>query len=262
MKILVCVKQIPDDAVAIHLGEDKKPSLMGISNIVNPFDAYALEMAVRFKECCSDDTKITVISLGSESVKSTLKDCLAVGADEAYFVRAEKEVIDPYVKAVMLASGIHQLEQNNEKFSLVMAGKEASDIEFGQTGIYLAGLLEYVTVTGVIDLQDGEECHSVAVKQETDEGYNLLRVKMPAVLTVARTPYNPRYPTVKSKLAARRKTIDELIVNENMGRQTDRLIRLREYEPEKKAAGIRIKGETDSETASAAVRRLIDANML
>ena len=83
MEILVCIKQVPDDSVEISLNSSTgKPNFDGVTPIVNAFDTYALEMAARLKE--KVDGEITVVSIGDESVKNSLKNCLAVGADKAY----------------------------------------------------------------------------------------------------------------------------------------------------------------------------------
>ena len=83
MEILVCVKQVPDDSVEISLDpKTGAPALDGVTPVVNAFDTYALEMAVRLKEAAGGE--VTVLSIGDESVKNSLKNCLAVGADYAY----------------------------------------------------------------------------------------------------------------------------------------------------------------------------------
>ena len=82
MEILVCVKQVPDDSVEISLDpKTGAPALDGVTPVVNAFDTYALEMAVRLKEAAGGE--VTVLSIGDESVKNSLKNCLAVGADHA-----------------------------------------------------------------------------------------------------------------------------------------------------------------------------------
>ena len=95
MEILVCIKQVPDDSVEISLNSSTgKPNFDGVTQIVNAFDTYALEMATRLKEKAGGE--ITVVSIGDESVKNSLKNCLAVGADKAYLVKEEgAEELDP-----------------------------------------------------------------------------------------------------------------------------------------------------------------------
>ena len=94
MEILVCIKQVPDDSVEIKLNRDtNKPAIENVTPVVNAFDTYALEMAARFKE--ANGGEITVISIGSEKAKDSLKNCLAVGANKAFLVSdAELKELD------------------------------------------------------------------------------------------------------------------------------------------------------------------------
>ena len=90
MEILVCIKQVPDDSVEISLDEATgKPALDGVTPVVNAFDTYAEEMAVRLKEAVGE-SEVTVVSIGDDSVKNSLKNCLAVGADHAYLVKYDE----------------------------------------------------------------------------------------------------------------------------------------------------------------------------
>lgn len=90
MEILVCIKQVPDDSVEISLDEATgKPALDGVTPVVNAFDTYAEEMAVRLKEAVAE-SEVTVVSIGDDSVKNSLKNCLAVGADHAYLVKCDE----------------------------------------------------------------------------------------------------------------------------------------------------------------------------
>ena len=84
MNILVCIKQVPDDSVEIHLNAEGTPDLANVTPVVNAFDTYALEMAARLKE--SSEGEVTVVCVGEDSAKNSLKNCLAVGADHAFLV--------------------------------------------------------------------------------------------------------------------------------------------------------------------------------
>ena len=86
MNILVCIKEVPDDSVAVSV-KDGKADISGITPVVNAFDTYSLEMAVRLKE--KEEGQVVVASIGNEDVKNSLKNCLAVGADKAYLSKYE-----------------------------------------------------------------------------------------------------------------------------------------------------------------------------
>ena len=111
MEILVCIKQVPDDSVEISLDEATgKPALDGVTPVVNAFDTYAEEMAVRLKEAVAE-SEVTVVSIGDDSVKNSLKNCLAVGADHAYLVKCdEAENLDGAAVAKVLAKAKADIE--------------------------------------------------------------------------------------------------------------------------------------------------------
>ena len=128
MQILLCVKQVPDDSIEIHLdNEKKKPKLNGVSLVANAFDTYALELAVRFTE--AHGGKVSVLTVGADDSLNTLKNCLAVGAKEAFFVKDDLYAdLDAMGTANVLADAIHKIEEDKgEKFDLILCGKESTD---------------------------------------------------------------------------------------------------------------------------------------
>lgn len=116
MEILVCVKQVADDSVEVFMNEKTgKPALEGVEKVVNAFDTYALEMAVRLKEAKGDIT-VTTLSLGGEDAKNGLKNCLAVGADEAFYIKDENyQEKDAVIIAQALSKGIQKIEEQRGK---------------------------------------------------------------------------------------------------------------------------------------------------
>lgn len=124
MEMLVCIKQVPDDSVEISLDPAaKEPALEGITPVVNAFDTYALEMAARLKETLGGE--ITVVSIGNEGVKNSLKNCLAVGADGAYLVKHENaESLDPLSITRILRKAAHDIEENLGKKNLILFSAE------------------------------------------------------------------------------------------------------------------------------------------
>ena len=112
MEILVCIKQVADDSVEVFMNEKTgKPALEGVEKVVNAFDTYALEMAARLKEA-KGDTAISVLSLGGEDVTNSLKNCLAVGADEAFCIKdGNYQEKDAVIIAQALFKGIQKIEE-------------------------------------------------------------------------------------------------------------------------------------------------------
>ena len=258
MEILVCIKQVPDDSVEISLNEEAgMPSLDGVTPIVNAFDTYALEMAVRLKEAAGGE--VTVLSVGDESVKNSLKNCLAVGADYAYLAADERyQEKDPQSIAKALKTAKAEIEEKTgKKFDIVFCGKETTDFASGQVGIMLAGELDIPVIADVVNIS-ADEAKAVA-KQETEEGYSMIEAEFPCLVTVNKPAYEPRYPTIKSKMAARKKPIEELTAKEGSKLQVS-LIRV--YEPAKRAAGTKIKTEDAQEAVAQALALMEEAKAI
>lgn len=255
MNILLCVKQVPDDSVEIHLdNKEKKPNLKGVSFVANAFDTYALEMAVRFTE--ANEGQVSVLTVGADDALNTLKNCLSVGAKEAFFVKDDKYAdLDSMGAAQVLADAIHKIESDKgTKFDLILCGKESTDEITGQVGAMLAEKLGlgFVSSVVVIDLKDQE----VEVHQETEEGYNLVSMKCPAVMTVSKPNYDPRYPTIKSKMKSRKAVIPTYSASE-IGEVKEAKVHCTEYfEPPKKEAGIKIQEKDAKLAVEAAIAQM------
>ena len=256
MEILVCIKQVPDDSVEISLNSSTgKPNLEDITQIVNAFDTYALEMATRLKEKVGGE--ITVVSIGDESVKNSLKNCLAVGADKAYLVKDEETNLDANGVATLLIKSKEDIETAlGKKFDIIFCGKEATDYASSQVGLLMADKLSLPVVSNVVDIETENE--TIKIKQETEEGYNMLETSLPCILTVQKPNYEPRYPTIKTKMAARKKPIDELQPAEKP-ENTMEVVKV--FEPVKRSAGVKIKTETIEEAVEQAMKLMTDAKV-
>lgn len=212
MNILVCIKQVPD-TTEIKIDPINNTLIRnGVPSIVNPFDACALEMAVRLKE--SSGGKVTVISMGPSQAVNALKECLSVGADKAYLITDRAfGGSDTLATSYILSSSIKALEEkNNEKFDLIFCGKQAIDGDTAQVGPEIAEHLGYGQVTCVTEIEEGN--NSIIAKHDTDDGYEIIEAVLPAVLTVTKTSFEPRFPTIKSKLAANRATVESITASD------------------------------------------------
>ena len=194
MRILVCVKQVPDTA---EIKIDPVTNTLiraGVPSIVNPFDACALEVAARIKDA-NPGTEITLLSMG-----------LAVGGDKAYLCSDRKfGGSDTLATSYILASAIQSIEEKEGKFDLILAGKQAIDGDTGQVGPEIAAHMGLAQVTYAAEVTvEGDD---IIVKRESDKGYDMISVQKPAIVTVVKTEFDPRYPTIKSKMAAMRKEI-------------------------------------------------------
>lgn len=257
MEILVCAKQVADDSVEIMLNpETGKPALEGVTEVVNAFDTYALEMATRLKE--EKGGTVCVVSLGGESAANSLKNCLAVGADEAFHIKDEEyQNRDTLAVAQKVAEGIQKIEeQRGKKFDVIFCGRESTDYASGQVGIMIADGLGYGVVSNLVDIEADET--KVIAKRETEEGYQRIEVAVPCVVTVNKPNYEPRYPTIKSKIAARKKAIAEVVVDskaENIVKE------VAISAPPKRQAGIKIKSGNAEELVAQAIEKMLEAKV-
>ena len=206
MNILVCVKQVPDttavkiDPVTNTLIRD------GVPSILNPFDGFALEMALRMKEQAGGT--VTLVSMGPPQAENALRDGLAVGADDAFLVSGrEFGGSDTLATSYILSCAVKVIEgRKGEKFDVIFCGKQAIDGDTGQVGPEMAEHLDYTQITYATELVSCEN-GKVQIRKETAEGYDVLEAALPLVVSVTKTPYELRFPTVKKRLAANRAQI-------------------------------------------------------
>lgn len=261
MEILVCVKQVPDDSVEIYLDSTgKKPNLSDVTMTANAFDTYALEMAVRFKE--ANGGNVSVLTVDSEDAKNTLKNCIAVGASKAYFANDTAFAnADQGVAVAILTAAIKKIEADNgTTFDMVLCGKESSDEITAQVGPMLAEKLGIGFVNSVVAVNTCEA--GLSVKQETDSGYNIVETASPAVIAVSKPDYDPRYPSIKSKMASRKAVIQEIKASD-IGEIPAAKLCLLEYEnPPKKQAGIKIQEKEPAEAVAKAMAQMIQDKAL
>lgn len=263
MEILVCLKQVPDDSVEIHLKPGtEEVNLDGVTPVVNAFDTYALEMATRLKEAVGGN--ITAITVGPEKARDAVKTCLAVGANQGYVISDPTfEGADTLGRSKILAAAIRKLEADAGKpFDLIFCGREATDRASGQLGPQLAEALGTGVIVDLVDIEQTDA--GICAKQETEEGYRKVESALPCVVTVNKPAYDPRYPTIKSKMAARKMAIPVLSAADldsvEPGKPTAHVVKV--FEPAKRQAGLKINEETAAESAIKAVDMMAAAKLL
>ncbi len=267
MNILVCIKQVPD-IEKIKVDSAKKVMIMdGVPDIVNQFDTYALETAVRLKDA-DPTTRIVVVTMGPAKTKDALKSCLSVGADKAYMVNDDIFVdSDTLSTSYVLFCAAKAIEtREGQPFDLVFCGKQAADGDTGHVGPQLAEYLNYPQITSAMELT--VEGGKVSVRRQSEEGLEVMAAALPAVVTMSQTPYEPRYASVKTKMAANRADIpvltaadldlDEACVGLN-GSPTKVI---RTFVPERKKGGVKIQEETGAESVEKLTALLSDAGVL
>ena len=226
MKILVPIKRVPDPTQKVKL-KDNHIDLAGASWIVNTFDSFAVETALRLLENGESNTRtggeIVVVSLGPDDAAKEIRTCLAMGADRAIHVLAKDEELDSLVVVKVLSAIVAA-----EKPDLVICGKQAVDGDANQVGQMLAGKLGLAQATFAASLELGADKKSLLVGREVDGGVEYKRVPVPSVITVdlrivgphavknGTTPptfaYSPgddaRLPSLKGIMAAKKKPME------------------------------------------------------
>lgn len=256
MNILVFIKEVPDDSVAVSVQGDRA-AISDITPVVNAFDTYSLEMAVRLKEA-NEESQVVVVSIGNEEVKNSLKNCLAVGADKAYLVKNDDyRKLDAKAITEILMGAKEKLEAELGAFDVICFGKETTDAEASQVGVYFANKSDLGVVTSVIAMEkDGDK---LVTKQEIDGGYRLVETILPSIVTIAKPDYEPRYPTIKSKMAARRQKIDDFEVEAT---SSPILEEVKDFEPKKREAGVKIQEEEVEDTVAKAISLMLEQKVL
>lgn len=261
MEILVCIKQVPDDSVEISFNAAAGiPDTEGVTPVVNAFDTYALEMAVRLKEAAGG--QVAVLSIGDETVKNSLKNCLAVGGDSAWLCRAEDaQKMDSVSTSKLLRQAVKAIEEKTgNRFDVIFCGRESTDFASAQVGIMLADELQAPVITDITGIEaDIAKQSTFQIKRETEEGYQLMEAAAPCVVTVNKPNYDPRYPTIKSKMAARKKAIEEL---EAAAVPEPVVCVVKMYEPAKRAAGVKLKAATAEEAVAEAIAMMSKAKVI
>jgi len=199
---VVCVKQVPDTETRVKLAADgRNLDPAGVTWVLNPYDEYAAEQALRVREQ-QGGGEVVAISVGGAGVQTTLRNVLALGADRAVHLKSELAAPDPLAVARALAAEIRGLGP-----SLVWFGKQAVDDDQAQVGPVVAELLDLpcVTVAATFALE-GEK---VTVEREIEGGREVVELALPAVITADKGLNEPRYASLKGIMAAKKKPIEE-----------------------------------------------------
>jgi electron transfer flavoprotein beta subunit len=243
VEIFVCVKQVPDttdikiDPVYNTLVRS------GVPSIINPFDMYAIEEALRIREKVGG--KVTVISMGPPQVESAFKEAVALGVDECVLVSDRKFAgADTLATSYTLAKSIERLQAAD----IIICGKQASDGDTAQVGPGIAEFLQIPQATYVKKIEKIED-KTITVERMTDYGYDVLELSLPCVLTVVKEINEPRMPSLRGKMKAKKYehqilTADDLDLDEKMlgldGSPT-KVVRI--FTPDLKGGGEFIQGE-------------------
>ena len=199
---VVCIKQVADSETRVKVATDGRTlDPIGVTWILNPYDEFAVEQALRIKEQ-QGSGEVVVVSLGAASVQTTLRNALAMGADRAIHLKTDAASPDPLAVSRALAAAIKPLAP-----SLVWCGRQAIDDDAAQVGPMLAELLDLPCVTSVAKFELAGA--TATVERDIEGGREICEVTLPAVLSADKGLNEPRYASLKGIMAAKKKPIDE-----------------------------------------------------
>ncbi|HBG07793.1 MAG: electron transfer flavoprotein subunit beta [Geobacteraceae bacterium GWC2_58_44] len=242
MKILVCIKQVPDMESRFKLNsEGTWYDETDLAFRMNEYDEYAVEQAVQLKEQLGGEPEITILSIGPDRVVESIKKALAMGGDRGVHIQDNKYYQkDPWQIAAAIAS--HAGSQN---YDIIFTGMQSQDRGSAQVGVTVAEQLGFACATTLVGF--AYDSGTITAKRELEGGSKgVAKLKLPAVVTCQLGLNTPRYPTLPNIMKAKKKEILALpiadLLKEAELTATDKM-----YPPAKKGGGIIIEGEVGAQ---------------
>ena len=202
MKIVVCIKQVPDTS-DIKWTENNTIQREGLESVINPYDVYAVEFALKIKNFCKD-TKITALSMGPQQAVDMLKKVIALGVDEGVLLSDKKfAAADTYATGKTIGTAI---KTKLSDFDLVICGQFAVDGDTAQTGPSIANTLDIPQVTYVKEIISCEN-DFVTLRRELEDGEEIVKVKLTALICVLQDSFEPTRALINGVIKAQNSEI-------------------------------------------------------
>ncbi|MDY3906240.1 MAG: electron transfer flavoprotein subunit beta/FixA family protein [Lawsonibacter sp.] len=261
MNVLVCIKQVPDNAVVPKLdAATNRVVKEGVETMVSPFDLNAVEAGLKLVE--EHGGEVSVLTVGDDSCKTTLRIGLSMGAAKAYLVNDPAlEDSDTWATSYTLAKAIKSIGE----FDVILCGKQAIDDDAGQVGAGIAEQLGISQITYVNEIKE-VTADTLTAKRVSPAGEEVVEAKLPVLLTCEKSLNEPRYPTLKRTRMANRAEIpvmdcaaigaDAAKVGKNSPSAIKKL-----YTPAPRQSGELIKGEAE-EIGKIAVQKLVEQKII
>ncbi|MGE0478925.1 MAG: electron transfer flavoprotein subunit beta [Phycisphaerae bacterium] len=204
MKILVLIRQTADSTTQIKIRPDGSDiERAGVKLVVNPFDEFAIELAVRLRESRSDVAGITAVAAGPPSAAEALRTALAIGADDAIHLQdAAFEKLDELQVASVIAAAVGSVG-----YDLVLAGKQEIDLDSGQIGPALAEFLDLPHVGAVTTLDVAADGKSLTARRRVEGAEEVAKSSLPCVLTIEKGLVECRYPSLPNLMKSKKKPL-------------------------------------------------------
>lgn len=204
MKILVLIRQTADSTTQVKIRSDGRDiERAGVKMVVNPFDEFAIELAVRLREARADVAGITAIALGPASAAEALRTALAIGADDAIHLQdAAFDKLDELQVASVIAAAVRSMG-----YDLVVAGKQEIDLDSGQIGPALAEFLDLPHIGAVTTLDLAADGKSLSARRRVEGAEEVVKASLPCVLTIEKGLVECRYPSLPNLMKAKKKPL-------------------------------------------------------
>ena len=258
MNIIVCINQVPDTQDIRINPETNTLMREGVQSIVNPFDMYAIEEALRIKEKLGG--KITVICMGPKQAEEAMREAVSMGVDEMVLMSDRAFAgSDTWATSYTLAKGIQKLG----KFDLIICGKQAIDGDTAQVGPGIAATLDIPQVTYVKKTEEIKE-NMARFERMTEEGFEVIETPLPCLITVVKEINIPRLPSLKGKIRAKQAPVITLTAKdidaepEKLGLKGSPTVVKKVFTPPKRTGGQILQGDTN-EVVNKLVEVLKDA---
>jgi len=200
MNIIVCIKQVPDTAEVKINPETGTLIREGVPSIINPFDMHAIEAGLQIKEKVGG--KVVVLTMGPPQAETALREAISMGADDALLLSDRAFAgSDTWATSYTLSRAIEKLGAD-----VIICGKQAIDGDTAQVGPEIAEFLNIPHVSYIRKIENVAES-SIKVQRLMDEGYDIVESTLPVLLTVVRELNEPRLPSLKGKMVAKKAEI-------------------------------------------------------
>ncbi|MGC9148007.1 MAG: electron transfer flavoprotein subunit beta/FixA family protein [Sulfolobales archaeon] len=214
LNIVVLIKSVPDPKSPISVSPEGRLDLKEVKYVVNPGDKYAVEAALQLRE--NYGGKVIGLSIGLPGLADVYREVLAMGVDEfIYIIDPSINDYDTLQTSYVISIGLRKIREKYGEVNLILSGVEASDTNSGQVPSQLGELLGIPSifyVDRILEVKGG----SVIAKRIIEDGYMIIEAKMPVVLAIADTSYEPRIPSLRDVISARRKNIVSWSIDEIM----------------------------------------------
>ena len=260
MKIIVCIKQVPDTSGKVAVNEDGTLNRASMPVITNHDDRSAIEAALRLKD--QYGCKVVLVTMGPGAAESMLRDGLAMGADEAYLISDRAfGGSDTFATSQIVAAGVHRIGIDPD--DIILCGRQAIDGDTAQVGPQIAEKLglPQITYAGEITIDNG----TVTVRRMLEDGYMTIRTKTPCLITCIKELNTPRYPSIMGIMECYQRPLttltyedlkdEPLIEPDTIGLKGSPTNIAKSFTPPLKGAGVMLEG-ADRSTVADLVSRL------